>query len=319
MSKFLNLLKAMGFSTAADAAVQVGISTDTQPRLQIDAGGKHTWGAGGSSSGDTTLYRSAANTLKTDDKFVTAAELSSEYSVGDEGGELQLAIPQTNTTLNTGVAIDVYQNKVRIYETGGSNRGAYIDLTAASTGVSSNLLAGGGGATTLDGLTDVTAPSPSTNDYLKWNGTAWVNDPIDLGTDTTGNYVASLVAGTGITLSNNSGEGATPTVSLSGVTTNAQTATYTLVLGDAGKMIEMNVGSANILYVPTNASVAFPVGTTIDILQTGSGKTQIAAVTSGTTTVNTANGAYLRAQWSAATLVKRATDTWVLFGDTSTT
>lgn len=99
---------------------------------------------------------------------------------------------------------------------------------------------------------------------------------------------------------------------------NAQTATYTAILGDAGKIVEMNVGSANIFYVPTNGSVAFPVGTTIDILQTGSGKTQIAAVTSGTTTINSANGAYLRAQWSAATLVKRATDTWVLFGDTST-
>lgn len=100
---------------------------------------------------------------------------------------------------------------------------------------------------------------------------------------------------------------------------NTQTATYTVVLGDAGKLVEMNVATnANILYIPTNASVPFPIGTTIDVLQTNTGKTQIAAVTSGTTTINSANGAYLRAQWSAATLVKRATDTWVLFGDTST-
>ena len=102
------------------------------------------------------------------------------------------------------------------------------------------------------------------------------------------------------------------------INTNAQTANYTLVLTDGQKLVEMNVGSANILYVPTNASVAFPVGTSIDILQTGAGKTQILPVTSGTTTIHSANGAYLRAQWSIATLVKRATDDWVLFGDTAT-
>lgn len=169
----------------------------------------------------------------------------------------------------------------------------------------------------LDGLSDVTSPSPTSGDFLKWNGSAWVNDPIDLGTDTAGNYVASLVAGTGITLTNNSGEGSTPTVAVTGVTANVQTASYILALTDNQKMVEMNVGSANTVTIPLNSSVSFPTGATIDILQTGAGKTQI--VGTGGVTVNTANGAYLRAQWSVATVVKRATDTWVLFGDTSTT
>lgn len=134
---------------------------------------------------------------------------------GDEGGEIHLAAPTTGTTLSGNVNIDVYQNRLRIFESGGSNRGAYIDISAASTGVGSNLLAGGGGgASTLDGLNDVTAPSPSTGDFLKWNGTAWVNDAIDLATDTTGSYVSSLVAGTGITITNNSGEAATPTIAV---------------------------------------------------------------------------------------------------------
>ncbi len=52
----------------------------------------------------------------------------------------------------------------------------------------------------------------ASGDFLKYNGSLWVNDPINLGTDTVGDYVASLVAGNGITLSNNSGEGATPTI-----------------------------------------------------------------------------------------------------------
>ena len=66
----------------------------------------------------------------------------------------------------------------------------------------------------LDELHNVSASTPSSGDFLKYNGSVWVNDTIDLGTDTTGNYVSSLVAGTGITLANNSGEGATPTVTV---------------------------------------------------------------------------------------------------------
>lgn len=133
---------------------------------------------------------------------------------GDEGGEIRMATAETNTTLNGPIKIDVYQNKLRFFEGGSPNRGAYIDLSSASNGVGSNLLSGGGGATTLDGLSDVTAPSPASGDFLKWNGTAWVNDAIDLATDTTGNYVSSLVAGTGITLTNNSGEASTPTIAI---------------------------------------------------------------------------------------------------------
>lgn len=147
-------------------------------------------------------------------KFVGTARFNTGPG-GDEGGEIVLAPASTNTTLSGNVVLDIYQNRLRIFESGGSNRGAYIDLSAASNGVGSNLLAGGGGgATTLDGLSDVTAPSPSNGDFLKWNGTAWINDAIDLATDTTGNYVSSLVAGTGITLTNNSGEAATPTIAL---------------------------------------------------------------------------------------------------------
>lgn len=76
MAKLLNLLKLRSFSTAADSAVEVAVSTDTQPRLRVDAGGKHTWGAGGTSAGDTNLYRSAADTLRTDDYFIASGGLT---------------------------------------------------------------------------------------------------------------------------------------------------------------------------------------------------------------------------------------------------
>ncbi|MFZ9804569.1 MAG: hypothetical protein ACO3DA_08140, partial [Ilumatobacteraceae bacterium] len=66
----------------------------------------------------------------------------------------------------------------------------------------------------LDDLADVTITSAADGDFLRWNGTAWINDAVNLSTDTIGSYVESLVAGTGVSLSNNSGEGATPTVAI---------------------------------------------------------------------------------------------------------
>lgn len=102
---------------------------------------------------------------------------------------------------------------------------------------------------------------------------------------------------------------------LADVSTNAQTASYSLVLSDKNKVVEMNVGSANNLTVPLNSSQAFPVGSQINILQTGSGQTTIVAT--GGVTINATPGLKMRAQWSYATLIKRATDTWVLVGDIS--
>jgi hypothetical protein len=80
-------------------------------------------------------------------------------------------------------------------------------------------------------------------------------------------------------------------------------------------MIEVANTSATTITIPTNATVAFPVGTSIDILQTSTGQVTIAGA--GGVTVNATPGLKLRAQWSGATLFKRATDTWVVYGDLS--
>jgi hypothetical protein len=100
---------------------------------------------------------------------------------------------------------------------------------------------------------------------------------------------------------------------------NAQTATYTTVLGDAFKLVTMSVASANDFQIPTNANVAYAVGTVINVIQIGAGQTTIKAVTSGTTTISstgaTATAPKLRAQYSAASCIKVATDTWYVVGD----
>ena len=107
---------------------------------------------------------------------------------------------------------------------------------------------------------------------------------------------------------------------LAKLTLNAQTATYTTVLTDnRNKLVTMSVASANDFLIPTNANVAFPVGSVINVIQIGAGQTTIKAVTSGTTTISstggTATAPKLRVQYSAASCIKVATDTWYIVGD----
>ena len=94
-----------------------------------------------------------------------------------------------------------------------------------------------------------------------------------------------------------------------------KTASYTLSsLTERDDLIEMGSGSALTLTIPTDATLDFPIGTSIDILQTGAGQVTIAPV-SGTVTVNATPGLKLRTTWSSCTLFKRAANTWVVYGD----
>jgi hypothetical protein len=104
---------------------------------------------------------------------------------------------------------------------------------------------------------------------------------------------------------------------------NAQTGTtYTFVLSDANNtLVTASNASAQTYSIPTNASVAYPTGTQINIIAIGAGQVTIQAVTSGTTTVlsngGTAASPKLRVQYSSATCIKVATDTWYVIGDIS--
>lgn len=95
-----------------------------------------------------------------------------------------------------------------------------------------------------------------------------------------------------------------------------KTASYTLsALTERDSMIEVDSTSATTISIPTDATLNYPVGTTIDILQTNTGQVTIAAATPATTTVNATPGLKLRTRWSSATLFKRAANTWVVYGD----
>jgi len=94
-----------------------------------------------------------------------------------------------------------------------------------------------------------------------------------------------------------------------------KTASYTLTtLTERDDLIEVNSASACVISIPEDATVNYPIGTSLDILQTGAGEVSIAGV-SGTVTVNATPGLKLRTQWSSATIFKRAANTWVAYGD----
>ena len=128
-------------------------------------------------TGTSASFASTASYVNTLDQSVSASgniaagvNLISNYSAGDEGGEILLAKPQTNTTLTgSGVTIDVYQNKLRIFEQGGNARGGYFDITGLAASVGTNL-AGGAGT-----VTSITAGSGLTGGTITGTGTITVD------------------------------------------------------------------------------------------------------------------------------------------------
>lgn len=102
----------------------------------------------------------------------------------------------------------------------------------------------------LDELHNVAISNVAAGEFLKFNGTLWVNDVIDLGTDTNGNYVASVAAGTGIDVSNTGVEGGTFTVNLANTTVTANS------YGGANKAISLTVDAQGRLTAASDANIA---------------------------------------------------------------
>lgn len=89
---------------------------------------------------------------------------------------------------------------------------------------------------------------------------------------------------------------------------------YTLTLSDADEILTMNSSSAQQILVPSNNSVAFEIGTVINIIQLGTGQTTVTPFAG--VTVNSERGLKIKGQYGVAACIKVATDTWVLAGNT---
>ncbi len=91
---------------------------------------------------------------------------------------------------------------------------------------------------------------------------------------------------------------------------NTRIANYTLVLNDGNGVVEMSIAGANTVTIPTNASVAFPIGTSVLVLQFGTGQTSI---TAPGVTLRSPFGLLISAQFKSATLYQRAINDWYVW------
>ena len=96
----------------------------------------------------TNTYFKVKNGLDAVGNISTNGWLYSNASAGDEGGQIVLEKPVTNTTLASPVVIDIYQNKIRFFEYGGTNRGYYIDISGGGASAGTNLVSGGSSSPT---------------------------------------------------------------------------------------------------------------------------------------------------------------------------
>lgn len=178
----------------------------------------------------------------------------------------------------------------------------------------------GGGGLDQD-LQDIAALSPSNDDLLQRKAGSWTNrTPAQVKTD-----LALVKGDVGLGNVDNTTDANKPVSTATqteldtkgplNLTINAQTGTdYTLVLGDNSKLITLDNASPIDLNIPTNASVAFAVGSQIHLAQTAAGQVTVVPDV-GVTLVSADDADKLRVEGSTATLIKIATNTWLLCGD----
>lgn len=275
MTRFVGTpLRGTEFANAGDEAISARVGTDSYPRVRIDAGGRITWSSG-AAAGDTTLYRDSANALKTDDVFQALSGVVTLATNGAPTAELPNGAIAVDTTNH--VFYFRSNNTWNIVSGGGgatltiSDTAPTEDLTAGDLWFESDsgktfvyydsfwVEVGGGGSTsnpeTLSGLSDVAFSGLANGDVLRYNssGSVWTNDPINLGTDTAGNYMSGVSAGTGIAVSHTPGEGSTATISIESTAWTAYTPTIT---ADAGGFA-LNNGTLTGRYKQVGKTVFF--------------------------------------------------------------
>jgi hypothetical protein len=163
---------------------------------------------------------------------------------GDLSGNVSI-----DGSANVTLTATIVANSVAL---GTDTTGNYVASLVAGTGIS---LANNSGETAtptitlnavIDDLTDVTLTTPANGDFFRYNGSVWINDAINLSTDTIGDYVDHLVAGTGVTITNNSGEATSPTVAIGqSVATNANVSFNQVTSNLVGNVTGNLTGNSN--------------------------------------------------------------------------
>jgi hypothetical protein len=95
---------------------------------------------------------------------------------------------------------------------------------------------------------------------------------------------------------------------------NSNTGNYTLTLSDQGKILPFNTTSTGTVTIPLNSSVAFPTGSFVNFIQTGTGPILVTGA-SGVSVQSEGSKLKLKGQYAVAGALKTDTDTWVAFGN----
>ena len=253
MTRFVGTpLRGTEFSAPSDEAISARVAGDTIPRFRIDAGGRITWGDG-TAAGDVKLYRATTGAIVTDGYFSASGGLQTSVVSASPTVSLPngaLIVDNSSNSLyfranNQWIAAGAGQGNasLTISDTPPaepSSGDLWFESDSAKTFVyydSFWIEVGSGGSTdsptSLVGLSDIAFSTLENGDFLKYNSSAsvWTNDPINLGTDTVGNYMSGVSAGTGIAVSHTPGEGSTATISIESTAWTAYTPTIT---ADAG-------------------------------------------------------------------------------------
>lgn len=296
--------------------------------------------AGATIAGETIVTTTGTQTLT--NKTLTSPKIGT--SILDTGGNSLFALTATGSAVNYITVANAAAAGSPSFTAAGTDTNIDLLLAAKGTGV---VKAGGVEVVTLTGtqaLSNKTLTAPkfvdlgfiadaNGNELVVMDTVASAVNEIKIanaatagtptisaqGDDT--NVSLNLVTKGSGTLQYNGNEIVT-SVTANSSTENAQTGTtYTLVLSDASKTVTMTNASSNTLTVPPNASVAFPVGTRVDVIQYGAGQTTIAAgsgVTIYKYSIASGTNAKLAGQYAAGTLWKKDTNTWVLVGNLTT-
>lgn len=249
MTRFVGTpLRGTEFSAPSDEAISARVAGDTIPRFRIDAGGRITWGDG-TAAGDVKLYRATTGAIVTDGYFSASGGLQTSVVSASPTVSLPngaLIVDNSSNSLyfranNQWIAAGAGQGNasLTISDTPPaepSSGDLWFESDSAKTFVyydSFWIEVGSGGSTdsptSLVGLSDVAFSTLENGDFLKYNSSAsvWTNDPINLGTDTVGNYMSGLHAGSGIAISHTPGEGSTASISIESTEWTSYTPTIT--------------------------------------------------------------------------------------------
>ena len=336
-------IATQGLRVVNSGNVLISTTTDNGAKLQVN--GSATFASSVTSTNSGGTFFNAANTaggfakLEISGNATSVATLSFTNSLSITGGATSFSSSITTTQLNAYGAsnsnviiagVNSGTNAPRLFVQADESTNTVKVLSGSSTG-SDNMAFGVGGATN--------------NLYIKAGGNVLIGTTTDLGAgyklQVNGSISMAYAnffnfkgsSGAGDVIVDNSGSSLrvtglakfdstvtfTTTTFFEGLLTNynvynTQTSSYTLVLSDASKIIEMNVGSANTVTIPTNASVAFPIGTEITVLQYGGGVTSI-AVAGGVSIISKDNANIIANRYTGVTLIKRATNEWYIIGN----